>query len=232
MATYEKLTPEVFKTRLANGTYQDLTGARRAIGKATWADADKDKARKQAEAKFGAPVAKPAQKQAKKSATAKPAKTAASKPGPKAKPGPKPRTPVGMLAAASDFPVINRFTTNEIKKNPIQMIQLAEQGVQSGTAALNAITTAQTTNPTIGAEVYSEARSAAVKTICRALDLSAAVISNLAEGLEIPDAIRHAAAQETLPEASEPESVGETANGTTVPGKALYEAPAAPSAEA
>lgn len=53
MNTYEKLTLEKFKANLDANKYQNITGARRAIGKADWSEADKDKGRTLAEKFFG-----------------------------------------------------------------------------------------------------------------------------------------------------------------------------------
>lgn len=67
---YEKLTFEGFKKKLASNGYQGgLTGARRAIGKTDWPEADKNKARALAEKHFGGAPAK----------TAAPKKVAAAK---------------------------------------------------------------------------------------------------------------------------------------------------------
>lgn len=46
---YEKMTLEKFAANLKEGRYKNLTGARRAIGKADWKETDRDKARAMAE---------------------------------------------------------------------------------------------------------------------------------------------------------------------------------------
>lgn len=49
---YEKLTLERFQSRLENGSYAGLTGARRAVGKTDWSEAQKKRAYKMAEEHF------------------------------------------------------------------------------------------------------------------------------------------------------------------------------------
>lgn len=49
---YEKLTLERFQNRLENGSYAGLTGARRAVGKTDWSEAQKKRAYKLAEEHF------------------------------------------------------------------------------------------------------------------------------------------------------------------------------------
>lgn len=56
---YEKLTPEKFAEKLKAGEYQNLTGARRGIGKADWSDAEKETARSKAEKHFDGVSAPP-----------------------------------------------------------------------------------------------------------------------------------------------------------------------------
>lgn len=74
--SYEKLSPEKFAENLKAGRYANLTGARRAIGKAEWPDATKDKVRHAAEKHFGgASTSTPI----KKEKVVKTAKQAASK---------------------------------------------------------------------------------------------------------------------------------------------------------
>ena len=51
---YEKLTPESFLSNMKNQKYKGLTGARRAIGKANWSDADKAAVVSKAEKFYGA----------------------------------------------------------------------------------------------------------------------------------------------------------------------------------
>jgi hypothetical protein len=67
MAGYEKVTLDAFKSRLENGDYASLAGARRGIGKmAGWSEKDREKARALAEKHFGADGAKAAPKKAAK----------------------------------------------------------------------------------------------------------------------------------------------------------------------
>jgi hypothetical protein len=51
--SYEKLTPEKFIENMKSGKYSGVTGARRAIGKAEWKDAEKERVRGIAEKHFG-----------------------------------------------------------------------------------------------------------------------------------------------------------------------------------
>lgn len=79
----EKSALKIFKDKLAEGGYKNLGGARKAIGKLSMSDKDKDKARKIAEKHFGE-EGSPAPKKAKKKATKKTAaKKTATKRGPK-----------------------------------------------------------------------------------------------------------------------------------------------------
>lgn len=57
--SYEKLTPAKFAESLSGNKYDTATGARRAIGKADWADKDKNKAREAVDAHFAGKGAKP-----------------------------------------------------------------------------------------------------------------------------------------------------------------------------
>lgn len=93
MPNYNALSVADFKTRLKEGHYDSVTGARRAIGKmGGWSDAEKDSARKLADKHFGdAPAPKAAVKKvakgAGKKAAAAPAGTQPKRRGrpPKAK---------------------------------------------------------------------------------------------------------------------------------------------------
>lgn len=70
MNNYEKLTFDGFKKKLNDGGYQGgLTGARRAIGKTDWSEADKNKARSLAEKYFGTSSPTPVKKVAAKKGT-------------------------------------------------------------------------------------------------------------------------------------------------------------------
>lgn len=189
---YEKLSPEKFTEKLKNKEYQDLTGARRAIGKASWAETAKATARTQAEKFFGVPGnAKPAVKKT----AAKPAKKVAAKPAVKAKSvhGSKVvkqkrashvEHPVAGVAAPHAVP--KSLTIADIRKNPFSIIQLAEHAVASGTTVLNAATEMKKQDNTIN---VSELTASAVATIRGGLDLAAKVITSLSEGIETPKAV-------------------------------------------
>lgn len=67
MPNYAKLDLSAFKKKLKNGEYQNLTGAKRAIGKmAGWTDEERDKARGTAARHFGETLTKTPAKPAKK----------------------------------------------------------------------------------------------------------------------------------------------------------------------
>lgn len=111
MAQYTKITPAIFKKKLADGEYTKITGARRAVGRMSgWSEADKDTARgwvnkhfdavPEKTSKVAAPVvvttaskkaAKAAKAAPKKAAKAAAKKPVAPKPEPKAKAAPKPK---------------------------------------------------------------------------------------------------------------------------------------------
>ena len=89
MANVSIFTFELFKKRLADGTYKSITGARRGIGRSDWSEKDKDIARGLAEKYFGAEASEPkAAKATKKSASTPPpaAKTKKSAKAPTSKP--------------------------------------------------------------------------------------------------------------------------------------------------
>ncbi len=83
MPTYHNMSPADFRSKLKNGDYDNLTGAKRAIGKMKqWGDKEKDSARTYATKHFGdapAPAKKAAKKAVAKRATKKAAPKAAAK---------------------------------------------------------------------------------------------------------------------------------------------------------
>lgn len=218
---YEKLTPEKFSEKLKNNEYDSLTGARRAVGKASWPESAKNAARAAAEKFFGgsAPVKAAPKKAAKAVATPK------GKPGRKPGSGKKgrsfeapPEAPAVMVEhqSAHAFPVVGKqITIAEIRKNPFHTIQLAEHGVASGTNVINALTDMKKQDPSID---ISEPMAAAVKTVKSSLELTSLVIQALSESVEVPKAIAKAATQNGVTLASE---------GTPVPGEPVYTAPSA-----
>jgi len=231
---YEPLTPEKFADKLKTGEYESLTGARRAVGKASWNDAQRDKARKQADAHFGAVtgvLTSPFKKPAAKKVTISTIKqklgsvpTAAPKPR-----GRKPRAAqmqsstetaapsVDMTPGhfASATPAVSKpLTVADIRKNPFQTIQLAEHAVQSGTSVLNALTEAKKQHPSLET---SAAHDQAIDTIRSALKLTSTVIDKLSEGMSVPDAIKEVVSVRPVNGATFEESV--------TPGHTGYEAP-------
>lgn len=76
---YEKLNRTRFSENLNSGKYANLTGARRAIGKASWTDKEKESARHEAEKFFGGATPTAASSTPKKASAAKAAKTAKPK---------------------------------------------------------------------------------------------------------------------------------------------------------
>ncbi len=79
MAGYEKVTLAVFKRKLAEGQYKNLTGARRAIGRLDWTDDEKKKAQAMANKHFGEPAPKQLTKKTPKAKADKPAPKKATK---------------------------------------------------------------------------------------------------------------------------------------------------------
>ncbi len=219
---YEKLTPEKFTEKLKNKEYQDLTGARRAIGKASWAEAAKVTARTQAEKFFGTGglaklKAKPAKQAKVKTATVK---TQAAKPA-KAKKQVRQKRQARHIEQDPQGPAFNSpasgkaLTAADIRKNPFQVIQLAEHCVSSGTGVLNAATSMKQANPDVD---VADLTKDAVQTIRHGLDLASRVIVDLAGGMETPKAISEAIANGVGHEHVE-----------TVPGEPVYTAPNATS---
>jgi hypothetical protein len=110
---YEKLSPEKFAINLKAGKYAGLVGARRAIGKSDWSDADKEKARTTAEKHFGgAPAVKKAVKAAKADkAEKKPAK--ATKPAKAVKPAKAAKKAVKAVKAGRATAAAQDDATND-----------------------------------------------------------------------------------------------------------------------
>jgi len=186
---YEKLTPEKFTEKLKDSSYDSLTGARRAIGKASWPETAKATARTQAEKFFGGTPTKAPKKKAEK-ITAK--KTAKAPVRAKAKDGPKRRAghPAAEVAEApqhAGFSIAGRqLTLADVRKNPFQVIQLSEHCVASGTSVLNALTEMKKQNPDLD---VTEPTATAVKTIQNGLDLASRVILSLANGMDAGKAL-------------------------------------------
>jgi hypothetical protein len=247
---YEKLTPETFVTKLKGNQYESLTGARRAIGKASWSDADKESARAKALKFFGDNGAAPAAKPAAKTAAPKaPKKMAVAKvvKAPKGKPGRKPKAAAASTDKVADkkpyipaevgehYTDILKQTKNvtlaDVRKNPHATLQLAEHGVQAGTAVIRALNEMKEKNP--GLEV-SDTVDAATETLRAAMHLSLLVLQNLSDGIE-NKSVSHAKTMKETVEAvvGSNESVGATSgvNGVAespVPGTPTYEAPSSP----
>lgn len=185
---YEKLSPEKFAEKLKGKEYQDLTGARRAIGKASWAEAAKVTARTQAEKFFGVPgnvkaaskkiVAKPAK--VAKTAAVKTAKAIAPKKAKRQARQSVQSENVNAGPIPQGFVAPKPLTLADIRKNPFSVIQLAEHCVASGTNVLNTATEMKKLDATVD---VAELTSDAVKTIRGGLDLASKVITSLAEGM-------------------------------------------------
>jgi len=224
---YEPLTPEKFAEKLKAGIYESLTGARRAVGKAAWNDAQRDKARKQAEAHFGTEGAPAPKKVAAKkpvtgspkkaSAKAAPAKKAAAVAAtPKRAPAQARTVEASPEIAAHVAASVKPLTAADIRKNPFQTIQLAEHAVQSGTSVLNALTEAKKQHPSLET---SAAHEQAINTIQSALKLTSAVIDKLSEGMSVPDAIKEGISAKPVN--------GATSHEDVTPGSTQYLAPTA-----
>lgn len=189
---YEKLSPEKFTEKLKGKEYQDLTGARRAIGKASWAEAAKATARAQAEKFFGVPGNVKAAAASKKAPT-KQAKKEGAKTNSKLKQTKlikQKRAPKGVSGSTEDqivagigggISTTKPLTMADVRKNPFQVIQLAEHCVASGTSVLNAATEMKKQDATVDVAGLTEE---AVKTIRGGLDLATKVITSLASGIE------------------------------------------------
>jgi len=153
--SYDKLDLKGFQKKLANKEYETATGARRAVGKVQWPDADKNKARNAINKHFGdnsgapevaAPKAtKPAKKLAavkapKKLAAVKASKTPAlSVPAavkaPKAQKAAK--APVKAYAADSAAPMDpTRMTMAQLRMYPLAQAQLAHSFIAAASDAL------------------------------------------------------------------------------------------------
>lgn len=179
-ATYEKLTPESFKKKMKEGGYQDISGARRAIGRMSeWSEADRDKARAFADKFFGAEapvtkkVTKKTGKKAAKKTTKKAAKAAPPEPKVTKKPGRK------KAKAASSKKAMRKTTVGRAKapgKTPAApvMDRIAQQKARIGsiTEALNAMRIAKELGATAsdvqeGAKVSQRGLTASVNVLCQ-----------------------------------------------------------------
>jgi hypothetical protein len=199
---YEKLTPEKFTEKLKGSVYDSLTGARRAIGKASWPETAKATARTQAEKFFGTGgLAKLKAKPAKAPKAAKaPKKAAAPVAEAKTVVSPKKIFKKTKQTGTSDaspmsFAVAGKqLTLADVRKNPFQVIQLAEHCVASGTSVLNALTEMRKQNPNLD---VTEPTATAVKTIQNGLNLASRVILSLIDEV-VSNGSGHAP-EETMP---------------------------------
>ena len=218
MANYEKLTPEKFTEKLKASSYDSLTGARRAIGKASWPETAKAAARTQAEKYFG--LGGLAKVKAKPAKAAKPAKVAkkviAKTAEPKVVVSSKKifKKTEGTSDKQATFAVAGKqLTLADVRKNPFQVIQLAEHCVASGTSVLNALTEMRKQNPNLD---VTEPTATAVKTIQNGLDLASRVILSLANGMDAGKAIDEALSNGAQPHVED-----------VMPGEPVYTAPGA-----
>lgn len=175
---YEKLTLDKFADKLKAGDYKNLTGARRAIGKADWKEADKEKARSLAEKTFGAPEPKAEKKAAKKAVVKaakapKAAKAVEKAPREKKKVAQTVTTATGSLLAPRDF-------------LRVQNLHVTTQIIGAATSALDALTRAKNTDSSLD---ITESQDI-VNMICKAVrSLDQSVPSEAeaaAESAEVP----------------------------------------------
>lgn len=92
-SAYTKVTLETFKAKLKANGYDSATAARRAVGKASWSDDEKDSARKAIDKHFGA-----------ESAPAKSAKSASAAPAKRGRPAKAPEEKVKSAKATPAVP--------------------------------------------------------------------------------------------------------------------------------
>ncbi len=181
MNTYEKLTVASFTTKLQNGDYASLAGARRAIGKAQdMSTNDKNKAREAADKYFtGAVVPKPKSTAPAKKAPAK--KAAAAPKAEKVKAAPrkaarskKPETaqaraprgrPKGRPTTAAAAPAQPVATVPEKVTQAQSNIALADQAIETVSKALVAIKECKSIYPNIDMVAGQRAADALLKTI-------------------------------------------------------------------
>jgi hypothetical protein len=221
---YVKLTPEVFAQKLSGGEYQDLTGARRAIGKASWPETKKASAREAAEKFFGGSAPKKAAtKKADKAEKVKKVKKAAKK----AVESDSSEDGVGSVGYANsdarlaqgevhDPRLPRQLSAADIKKNPFHAISIAEHAVGQATSVINALTAMKVSDPSVN---ISEPTEAAIKTIKGSLSLTALVISGLFDGMNI--------ARQPAPAAEKPAATNGVHTDPT-PGQTIYEPPTQP----
>lgn len=151
---YEKITLAKFSERLAEGKYNSVAGARRAIGKTEWSEADKSKAQALVNKKFGvdasAPKATKSPKAAKAPKAPKAAKKAAAK-APKApKPAKDPKAPKGKRGRPRKNPAPDTVTlqsgTYTLSTNPesarLEEIRLTADSIRAASDGLRALSDA------------------------------------------------------------------------------------------
>lgn len=162
---YEPLTFTKFKKQLGENHYDNVSGARRAVGKATSFTADeKEKAYKLVNAQFGEAAAAKPEKSAKAKAV-KPEKAAKEEKAPKAAKAVKTRAKRGSATKAADA------STDEARLN------FAERIINSATNAITALN---------GVRDEKETKAAVVRVIS---DATALLSSGIAAARDIlPDA--------------------------------------------
>lgn len=165
---YEPLTFNKFKSQLASDHYGNVSGARRAVGKATSFSAEeKEKAHKLINAKFGED-AKPA-KPAKAAKAPKEPKAAKAKPAVEAAAAPKTRGK-GRKASGKAQASASAGTSEE------RGLELAERVINAATASLTALN---------GVRDEKDTKSAVVRAIADATALLASGIA-AARGVVMP----------------------------------------------
>lgn len=190
---YQKLTVEDFAKKLADGGYEHLTGARRAIGKTGWKDADKEKAKSLADAHFGAEA------KAKPAATKKVAKKkVAKKPAPKKQAAAKSRKEAARAASPAN--------DSEPTGTGLAAIHLVGETVGTINQAIMAMQKAKEAAPDVditkGIQAAQNGLTGAVEQLNREVGNTSASKSNGHQGLLTPSFAEASPAAVGLPHAS------------------------------
>lgn len=160
---YEPLSLTKFKHLLEAGQYQSVTGARRAIGKASaFTAADKSSAGKLIDKMWpdaGSPAPKAAPKAAKKVVAKapkaeKPVKAAKAAPAAAPKKMGRPKGSTAKEPALSKQASVDNSAA-PLQATPAQALLIGERIVASGTMALNASNTFGTNGQTVGKEAVA-----------------------------------------------------------------------------
>jgi len=159
---YQKLTLATFSENLAGGRYQNVTGARRAIGKADWSQADKDKAQALANKHFGENEA-PAKPAKQKAAAKKPAvKAAAVKAAKPAKVEKAPRGRRSRTEGTTGSPVPT-LPPSEFRH--MEAIHTSTQIIAASAAAIRALAEAKQLDPSLDTSETQDAINVIAKAV-------------------------------------------------------------------